>query len=280
MWLPEGQRSANIIVEAVRDQGCDAVPSEYWDSCCESWSSPLIHSTAFVITNTEAVLTTSRKHLEISTLGVGEHEITSQLFIGYLGMSIDARLNLKQQPITSDAEYRRPKAEQEEITLSGGHLKAVCVIAGMLPARRTASPLPSMKVISSPDELRTEERQHSLLRWQTQWHAADSGRRMDPMVRSTSTSHRCCQDKDASVRTFIVSNTITPQSARPVPELAGSKRNDLGMVLNRTLQPESIVEEMLGSKAAWDASSNFATEVLKELWFIERKRAKDMEEVT
>ncbi|GBP72841.1 hypothetical protein EVAR_40342_1 [Eumeta japonica] len=43
----------------------------------------------------EAVLITSRKKVEIIKLQVGEQEITSQLYIRYLGVMIDARLNFK-----------------------------------------------------------------------------------------------------------------------------------------------------------------------------------------
>lgn len=46
---------------------------------------------------TKAVLITSRKRAETITLGVVEHEITSQPFIQYLGVILDARLNSKQQ---------------------------------------------------------------------------------------------------------------------------------------------------------------------------------------
>ncbi|KAG8279448.1 hypothetical protein J6590_105258, partial [Homalodisca vitripennis] len=51
------------------------------------------------------------------------------------------------------------------------------------------------------------------------------------------------------------------------------------MVLNRTLQSESLGEAMLGSKAVWDTTSTFATEVLRKLRFIERKRAEDRKEI-
>ncbi|XP_044581492.1 uncharacterized protein LOC123263037 [Cotesia glomerata] len=46
---------------------------------------------------TEAVLITSRKAMETIKLQVGEHEITSQPYIRYLGVMLDARLNFKQQ---------------------------------------------------------------------------------------------------------------------------------------------------------------------------------------
>ncbi|GBP21408.1 hypothetical protein EVAR_12009_1 [Eumeta japonica] len=45
----------------------------------------------------EAVLITRRKKAETIKLQVGEQEITSQPYIRYLGVMIDARLNFKQQ---------------------------------------------------------------------------------------------------------------------------------------------------------------------------------------
>jgi len=62
---------------------------------------------------TEAVLITSRKQLESITLRVGNHEITSQPFLRYLGVMIDARLNFKQQ-----AEHVGTKASVVGATLS------------------------------------------------------------------------------------------------------------------------------------------------------------------
>ncbi|XP_015112258.1 uncharacterized protein LOC107037938 [Diachasma alloeum] len=48
---------------------------------------------------TEPVLITSRKKIETMTLQVGNYELTSQPFIRYLGVMIDARLNFKQQAV-------------------------------------------------------------------------------------------------------------------------------------------------------------------------------------
>ncbi|GBP82899.1 hypothetical protein EVAR_66575_1 [Eumeta japonica] len=73
---------------------------------------------------TEAVLISSRKKLEAITLEDGKQRITSQPFIRYLRVMIDARLNLKQQTERVSAkpsvvrasiyfERRRPKAEQK-----------------------------------------------------------------------------------------------------------------------------------------------------------------------
>ena len=53
------------------------------------------------------------------------------------------------------------------------------------------------------------------------------------------------------------------------------KREELEMALNKKIQPETIVEAMLSSEAAWNATSTIATEVLKKLRSIDRRRATD-----
>ncbi|GBP72851.1 hypothetical protein EVAR_48835_1 [Eumeta japonica] len=52
------------------------------------------------------------------------------------------------------------------------------------------------------------------------------------------------------------------------------QRDQLENVLQQSIQPETIVEAMLSSKASWNAIT-FATEVLIDLRSIERKRAKN-----
>ena len=71
---------------------------------------------------TEAILITGRKVVETITLRVGQHIITSQPAIRYLGVMIDARLNFKQQ-----IEHAVTKASAVRTVLSrlmpnvGGH---------------------------------------------------------------------------------------------------------------------------------------------------------------
>ncbi|XP_015120548.1 uncharacterized protein LOC107043529 [Diachasma alloeum] len=62
---------------------------------------------------TEAMLITSRKKIETITLQTGNYELTSQPSIRYLGVMIDARLNLKQQ-----AEHVGMKAPGVRASLS------------------------------------------------------------------------------------------------------------------------------------------------------------------
>ncbi|GBP94096.1 hypothetical protein EVAR_69741_1 [Eumeta japonica] len=51
--------------------------------------------------------------------------------------------------------------------------------------------------------------------------------------------------------------------------------DELEAILNQKIQPETLVKSMLSTKAAWNATSKFAIEVLTDLRSIERRRAKD-----
>lgn len=62
---------------------------------------------------TETVLITSRKKVETVTIEVGEHQITSQPYIRYLGVMLDARLNFKEQ-----VEHVSAKASAVRVSLS------------------------------------------------------------------------------------------------------------------------------------------------------------------
>ncbi|GBP92528.1 Retrovirus-related Pol polyprotein from type-1 retrotransposable element R1 4 [Eumeta japonica] len=53
------------------------------------------------------------------------------------------------------------------------------------------------------------------------------------------------------------------------------QRDELETILNQRIQPETLVEAMLSTKAAWNATSTFTTEVLTDLRSIERRRARD-----
>ncbi|GBP58735.1 hypothetical protein EVAR_35514_1 [Eumeta japonica] len=53
------------------------------------------------------------------------------------------------------------------------------------------------------------------------------------------------------------------------------KREELKMVLNQNIQPETIVDAMLTSEVSWKATSTLAAEVLIDLRSIKRRRAND-----
>ncbi|GBP95656.1 hypothetical protein EVAR_67862_1 [Eumeta japonica] len=54
-----------------------------------------------------------------------------------------------------------------------------------------------------------------------------------------------------------------------------SQRDLLESILHQKIQPETVIEVMLSSRASWNAISTFATEVLIDLRSIEKKRAND-----
>ncbi|GBP88267.1 Retrovirus-related Pol polyprotein from type-1 retrotransposable element R1 [Eumeta japonica] len=182
--------------------------------------------------------------------------------------------------------------------------EAVCVISGTLPLRVLAKERRNLyhrktTTTLSAEELRIEERQKSIARWQRQWDAAEKGRwthylipRIDVWlnrvtVKSTSISHRCYQDMAAFeyLHRFKHDNSPECPSCPGVIENAKHvffecprfypQRDQLENVLQQSIQPETIVEAMLSSKASWNAINTFATEVLIDLRSIERKRASD-----
>ncbi|GBP62515.1 hypothetical protein EVAR_44755_1 [Eumeta japonica] len=54
-----------------------------------------------------------------------------------------------------------------------------------------------------------------------------------------------------------------------------SQPDGLETILNQRIQPETLVEAMLSTKAAWNATNTFATEVLTDLRSIEKRKARD-----
>lgn len=307
---------------------------------------------------TEAVLITSRKRAETITLEVGDHEITSQPFIRYLGIMLDARLNFKQQvehvslkasvvraslsrlmPNVGGPKYSRRMLLSSVVTsvltygisiwadalevqetrrkvasiyrLSALRVTsafrtvsddAACVIARMLPIQVLADERRALyqrrrSSTSSPDELRTEERRRSIRRWQAQWDTAVKGRwtyRLIPQLDAwlnrnhgevnywltqmltghgcfRSYLHRFNRDDSPECPACPGVTEDTEHVFFACPRF-NSLRNDLERVHKQKIEPGTLLEGMLSSKAAWDATSTFATEVLKDLRSIERKR--------
>ncbi|GBP32393.1 hypothetical protein EVAR_81200_1 [Eumeta japonica] len=81
----------------------------------------------------------------------------------------------------------------------------------------------------------------------------------------------------------VKASVVRAGLARLMPNVGGvaedamhvnPQRDELEKILNQRFQPDTLVEAMLSSKAAWNAISVFATEVLTDLRSIERKRAK------
>lgn len=308
---------------------------------------------------TEAVLITSRKTVETIKLRVGEQEITSQPFIRYLGVMLDARLNFKQQVehvsakasvvgaslarlmpniggpmqsrrlllssvVTSVLTYGIPiwadALETQESWRKAGPVyrlsalrvasafrtiseEAVCVITGTLPLRVLAEERRALyqrkrSTALSPEELRIEERQNSIGRWQLQWDAAEKGRwthRLIPRIdiwlnrnhgevnyylTQMLSGHGCFRKY---LHRFKHDDSSECPSCPGVAEDAehvffvcprfDPQRDELERILNQKMQPDSLVGAMLSSEAAWSATNTFATEVLKDLRSTERRRA-------
>ncbi|GBO99932.1 Putative 115 kDa protein in type-1 retrotransposable element R1DM [Eumeta japonica] len=53
------------------------------------------------------------------------------------------------------------------------------------------------------------------------------------------------------------------------------QRDELETILNQRIQPETFLEAMLSTKAAWNATGMFATEIFTDLRSIERRRTRD-----
>lgn len=278
---------------------------------------------------TEAVLITSRKTAETMKLGVGEQEITSQPFIRYLGVMLDARLNFKQQVehISAKASVVRaslarlmpniggPKQSRRlllssvvtsvltyGISIWADALKsqeswrkagpvyrlsalrvpsafrtiseeAVCAISGTLPLRVLAEERQAIyhrkrSTRLSAEELRTEERQNSVARWQQLWDTADKGRwthrlipRIDVWLKRRHgevnyyltqmlSGHGCFRDY---LHRFKHDNSLECPSCPGITENAehvffvcsrlNSQRDELEKILKKKIQPESLVED-------------------------------------
>lgn len=180
---------------------------------------------------------------------------------------------------------------------------AVCVIAGMLPIEILAEERRTLyqkkrSLTLTPEELGTEVRQNSIRRWQLLWDTAAKGRwtyRLIPKVdvwlnrehgevnyylTQMISGHGCFRNylyrfkhDDSPECPSCPGVTEDAEHVFFVCSRFNSLRRTWETVLERNIQPESLLSTMLSSKAAWEATSTFATEVLQELRRIERERA-------
>ncbi|GBP43148.1 Putative 115 kDa protein in type-1 retrotransposable element R1DM [Eumeta japonica] len=183
--------------------------------------------------------------------------------------------------------------------------EAVCVISETLPLRVIAAERRALyhrkrSTALSAEELSIEERQNSTSRWQLQWDAAAKGRcthrlipRIDVWINRSYgevnyylthmlSGHGCFR---AYLHRFKHNDSPEYRSCPGVIEdeehaffecpRFSQKREELKMVPNQNIQPETIVDAMLSSEASWNPISTFAAEVLIDLRSIERRRAND-----
>ncbi|GBP22398.1 hypothetical protein EVAR_11914_1 [Eumeta japonica] len=125
----------------------------------------------------------------------------------------------------------------------------------------------------STEELREEERQNSICRWQLQW---DAGKKdaVRTWLLPSCYLHRFKRDDSPECSSCPGKPKDTEHVFFVCPRF-NLQRDQLETILNQRIQTETLVEAMLSTKAAWNATSTFATEVLTDLRSIERKRARD-----
>ncbi|XP_015122050.1 uncharacterized protein LOC107044618 [Diachasma alloeum] len=109
----------------------------------------------------------------------------------------------------------------------------------------------------SPIELNTEERRKSLQQWQEKWDNSSNGRWTHRLIPQCPV---CTEVDEAAEHMFL-----------RCPRFS-EKRHVWESDLRREVLPETMVEAMLSSQAAWDTTSNFAAAVIKELRREERER--------
>ncbi|XP_015112257.1 uncharacterized protein LOC107037937 [Diachasma alloeum] len=110
----------------------------------------------------------------------------------------------------------------------------------------------------SPTELKAEARRKSMERWQSQWGTSLKGRWTYRLIRP-SPPDPSGTEEDAVLVFFVCSRFR-------------KSRSEWKSALGETILPESLVEAMLSSKAAWNATSDFAAKVMKQLREVERRR--------
>ncbi|GBP79827.1 Putative 115 kDa protein in type-1 retrotransposable element R1DM [Eumeta japonica] len=183
--------------------------------------------------------------------------------------------------------------------------EAVCVISGILSLgvlveeRQTLCQRKRTSTLSA-EELRKEERQISICQWQLQWDAAKKGRWMHRLIPQIDVRLNHNHDEVNCYSTQILSgcgcfraylHRFKREDSPECPFYLGEpedaehlfflcprfnpQRDELVIILNQRIQPEILVEVMLSTKAARNATSTFSTEVLTNLRSIERRRARD-----
>ncbi|XP_015123964.1 uncharacterized protein LOC107046023 [Diachasma alloeum] len=139
---------------------------------------------------------------------------------------------------------------------------AVCVIARMLPIEMLAEERRSLyqrrkSETLSAIELSAKERRKNLQQWQEKWDNTSNRRwthRLIPLC-------PVCTEVDEDAEHVLF-------RCHRFREMRRVWESDLG----REVLPETMLEAMLSSQVAWDATSNFAAAVIKELRREKRER--------
>ena len=180
---------------------------------------------------------------------------------------------------------------------------AVCVIAGMLPIKvlseeRRALYQQKGATILKPEELRKQERRNSIQRLQILWDNTTKGRWTYHLIRQVDawvnrdhgevnyyltqmiSGHGCFR---AYLHRFKHEVSSECSYCSGVSEDAEhvffacprfqTSRSNWESTVHEKLRPESLIKVMLSFKAASEATSSLATEILQELRRIERRRA-------
>ena len=147
------------------------------------------------------------------------------------------------------------------------------------------------------DDSRKRERQKNLQRWQAQWDSSETGRWTHQLIPNIAewvnrkhgdhsyyltqmlTGHGCFREylhkyKHEDSPECTICHELE-EDARHVffacPRF-DSQRRKLESILDATISPENLVQQMLTSKLAWSATTEFARNVIVELRKEEKKR--------
>ncbi|XP_015118564.1 uncharacterized protein LOC107042167 [Diachasma alloeum] len=213
----------------------------------------------------EAVLITSRQKFETITLYVGNHEIMSQPSLQYLGVMIDNRLSFKQQVecVSAKASGVRTVLSRLMPNIEGPKQKRRALLSSVVTsvltygipiwadvlliqhARRKVASVYRLSAFRVASAFRTV--------------SEDAGFKYEESPECPA----CTGVSEDAKHVFFVCQRFN------VP------RSTLETALGVRIQPENLVEVMLSSEAAWEATSTFVAEVLKDLRKAERERNRD-----
>ncbi|GBP70548.1 Retrovirus-related Pol polyprotein from type-1 retrotransposable element R1 [Eumeta japonica] len=243
---------------------------------------------------TDAVLITRRKKAETIKLQVGEQEITSQPYIRYLGVMIDARLNFKQQVehVSTKASAVRASLARLMPNVGGPKRSKILLLSsvvtsvltygisiwshmlGIQETWRKAGPVYRLSALRVASAFRTiSEEAVCIISGVLPLRVLAKEKTLYQRNRSSTLSTEELREENG--RIVYADGSCHTASHCSYSGMLERRRDELETILNQRILPETLVEAMLSTKAAWNATSTFATKVLTDLRSIERRRAKD-----